>query len=568
MPNQSFSNPFQATRKDIGVGLENIMKAMYASKANEGGASRRSAAQDVKDTADAYKAQAEGDQIRRVESGVQDFVPNFAKSLVPENEVPNVMARNQTGIWPAFEDPRRQQSVVEGQGPVDWSPEKDLALNDAKRNAAYLGATKEANFKDLAASMEGAASDRSYQNDLLPPNIGLPSRVAVPADATKYVAPQMGLPSGPGMISAMPVQSTDENGVTTKPMSDGGSVSPIALSPSDIAMPPPVQSPAPPAAAAPAADMALPILPVDAKSRTNTDELLRRAQVAATHGRHQDATAFTGIANAARGQQEADFRELDKNKLHSIPGTGAFHDDQGNVYDANKSRILTGDQVREFQNKQAQSASTKIDVHNSEQAGTLRMKQAAEMEGRAIKARQYASVISSAADALEGYGGGWTAETQAKIGHLFPDSEYGKIASIDDVAKSIVNKNYNLARDAGTGQTSDFEAKGFIAAFPTLAATPNGRQFIKLFGQRMADREMAAASIYGEMADTGKRVDLREWSKRVDAAAPLFSSDEWKQIRELQAGGIGTAPPTGNSTLTPEQRKQYEAEARRKGLAK
>lgn len=565
MPTQRFVNPLQATRADIGAGLQNIMQAMYASKAN-GEASKRSAAQDVKDTADAYKAQAEGDQIRRVESGVQDFVPNFAKSLVPENEVPNVMARNKTGIWPAFEDPRRQQSVVEGQGPVDWSPEKDLALNDAKRNAAYLGATKEANFKDLAASMEGAASDRDLVATL---GQFLPSGKASAAAPAGPAMPQLSLPSGPGMISAMPVQSTDENGAVTKPMSDGGSVSPIALQPSDVTMPPPVQSPVPPAAvASPTTDLTAPAVQVDAKPRINTEALLNAA--AAVAGKHHEvSTALTGVATAARGQQEADFKERDRHNLKPLPGVeGAFYDDNGNVYDANKSRILSGDEARQLGLTQKRAGATKIDVglntfDKNDSAGLA--KQTNEMRSNAVKATEFAGTVQALAASLEGYGGGPMAEFQAKIGHYLPESEYGRIASVEDVVNSLRTKLATTVRASGSGATSDFEMKSYLASIPGLINTPQGRTMMAEIADRIAEREVAAADIYGKMAREAAKNEqdfsTGDWRRAVRAKlGNLFTPEEVRQMRD----GIGSPAPTGAAPQF--SRQQLEAEKRRRGL--
>lgn len=544
-----FANPY-TPRTEIGAGLQNIMTALFASKANTSGlagaAAHRTPSQDVKDQADALKSTAEAAQINRVESGVNDFVPNFAKSLVPENEVPNVMERNKTGIWPAFEDPRRQQSVTEGVGPVDWTPEKDLALNDAKRNSAYLNATKEANFKDLAASMEGAASDRELTATLgrfLPP-----AAAPAPAPAGPQ-APQFGLPSGPGM--AMPTQVDDGNGVITKPMAAGPAVTATPLA---VDAPPPAIS--------------APTVAVSGKAGINTEALLNAA--AAVAGKHHEvSTALTGVANAARGQQEADFRSRERNDLKPVPGVeGTFYDKDGNVYDANKSRILTGDQVRALGVTQKQAGATKIDIANNsfdKTGGAERAKQAQSMQSNAIKASEFSGTVQALAAALDGYGGGPMTEFQGKIGHYLPESEYGKIASVQNVVDSLRTKLATTVRASGSGATSDFEMKSYLASIPGLINTPNGRKMMAEVAERMAEREAVASDIYQSLAEKGP-VKIAEWRKAVRAqVGDLLTPEEIRQMRE---GMTAPAPAPVGSTAAQPSRQELEAEARKRGLLK
>lgn len=624
-------NPY-SPRTDIGSGMQNIMTALFANKAGAhaaGTGGHRSPAQDVRDQAEAEKARAETEQIRRVESGVNDFVPNFAKSLVPENEVPNVMERNKTGIWPAFEDPRRQQSVTEDVGPIDWSPEKDLALNDAKRNQAYLQATKEANFKDLAGSMEGAASGRDLENTLgqfLPSGKGATAAPAGPA------VPNLGLPSGPGMAKAMPIQTTDESGAVTKPYAEVGPIdmnrpkidnpdgsfstertitieaggkhfliptivngqqltpeqataawrsgknnevgvynSPEEAEQAAVARSqqignvrgPSTQSPVPPAASQGSAEATLqaPQVDVNDTGRIDTTALLNAA--AAVAGKHHEvSSALTGVANAARGQQEADFKEKEKNAWKPLPGVeAAFYNDKGNVIDANGSRELTGDEARALGIKSKQAGATKlnVDVNSFDRTGgAKRAEQAQTMQTNAIKATEFSGLVQALAAGLEGYGGGPMAEFQAKIGHYLPESEYGKIASAEDVVNSIRTKLATTVRATGSGATSDFEMRSYLASIAGLVNTPQGRKMMVDAANRIAEREAIASDIYQEMAQNGP-VKLSEWRKAVRSqVGDLFTPEQLRQMRE------GGSAPVGSSAQP--SRQELETEARRRGL--
>lgn len=181
--------------------------------------------------------------------------------------------------------------------------------------------------------------------------------------------------------------------------------------------------------------------------------------------------------------------------------------------------------------------------------GTKRAESVSDMNKSALRASRLSKTIGYLADALEGYSGGPITEFQGNVGRFFPESEYGKIASVQDLAKSVVGKAFQDVRQEGTGQVSDFESKTFISVFPTLAATPQGRQIIRSFAERSSERELVAADIYQRLADKGP-VSLVQWEKMVnDEAGPLFTPQEWEFIKQ-GAKASGTTlpkPPKGGS---------------------
>lgn len=202
-----------------------------------------------------------------------------------------------------------------------------------------------------------------------------------------------------------------------------------------------------------------------------------------------------------------------------------------------------------------------LDVNSFDKTGgAKRAEQAQAMQNNAIKASEFSGTVQALAAGLEGYGGGPMTEFQAKIGHYLPESEYGRIASVEDVVNSLRTKLATTVRASGSGATSDFEMKSYLASIPGLINTPQGRKMMAEVAERMAQREAVASDIYQEMAQTGP-VKLAEWRKAVRTqVGDLFTPEEVRQMRD----GIGTPAPTGSAPQF--SRQQLEAEKRRRGL--
>ena len=158
----------------------------------------------------------------------------------------------------------------------------------------------------------------------------------------------------------------------------------------------------------------------------------------------------------------------------------------------------------------------------------------------AMKAQDFAGSVRVLADVMEGYSGGPLTQFQSKIGQFFPESEYGKITSMDEMVNSIRTKMAPMVRATGSGATSDYEMKMYLSAIPSLATTPQGRQMMADLAERIAERELIASDVYSELAQQGP-VKLTEWRKRVrEQVGGLFNKDEVSIMR-----GKNTKVPEG-----------------------
>lgn len=183
-----------------------------------------------------------------------------------------------------------------------------------------------------------------------------------------------------------------------------------------------------------------------------------------------------------------------------------------------------------------------VDARSFEKtAGAERAKAVQERQTAAMKTSDFAGTVRLLTDVLEGYSGGPLTQFQAQIGRVFPESEYGKIASIDDLAKGLIGKAAPMIRATGSGATSDFEFKQFMAALPSLAATPDGRRMMADIAERMSEREIAASDIFTELAQKGD-VSLSQWRTETrKRLGGLFSKDE---LNLLRSGRTGRPPGT------------------------
>jgi hypothetical protein len=136
----------------------------------------------------------------------------------------------------------------------------------------------------------------------------------------------------------------------------------------------------------------------------------------------------------------------------------------------------------------------------------------------ANSAYDIANDIQIVEQGLRGMGGGPVAEFKAWAGKVMPgDSEWGKMASMNDLAKTIQVKLAPTMRAAGSGATSDFEMKAFMAAIPSLATTEKGRTLMARYSQRIADRAQIRAEIVNEIEQSGRLPTPREISDRMKA---------------------------------------------------
>jgi hypothetical protein len=136
----------------------------------------------------------------------------------------------------------------------------------------------------------------------------------------------------------------------------------------------------------------------------------------------------------------------------------------------------------------------------------------------ANSAYDIANDIQIVEQGLRGMGGGPVAEFKAWAGKIMPgDSEWGKMASMNDLAKTIQVKLAPTMRAAGSGATSDFEMKAFMAAIPSLATTEKGRTLMARYSQKIAERAQIRAEIVNEIEQSGRLPTPKEISDRMKA---------------------------------------------------
>ncbi len=160
---------------------------------------------------------------------------------------------------------------------------------------------------------------------------------------------------------------------------------------------------------------------------------------------------------------------------------------------------------------------SKAGASNISVSPQLGYKQAAETRGKefgkyAMEATQSAQATFDAAgdiamvvDGLRGMGGGPVAQFKAWAGTVMPPgTEWANMASMGELAKTVQTKLAPTMRMAGSGATSDFEMKAYMAAIPTLATTEKGRELMAKYANRTAERAQIRAEIVNDIEQSGR----------------------------------------------------------------
>lgn len=142
---------------------------------------------------------------------------------------------------------------------------------------------------------------------------------------------------------------------------------------------------------------------------------------------------------------------------------------------------------------------------------------AIELRKNADSAYRAADEVNYVVDALQGYGGGPLQTGKAWVGKFAPDTEWGRLASVSELANTVQAKLAPSMRAAGSGATSDFEMKMWMKAVPTLATTEQGRQLMQKYTTRVAERAAGRADIEAQVIDERGRVDYAEVTRRMKA---------------------------------------------------
>jgi len=160
--------------------------------------------------------------------------------------------------------------------------------------------------------------------------------------------------------------------------------------------------------------------------------------------------------------------------------------------------------------------------------------------------------VRAIVDALKPYKGGKLDEFKASLGTYFPDTSLAKMSSAADFANALRAKIAPTLRVQGSGATSDFEMKQFMAAIPSLAQYPEGRELLATYTQRFADRAAAAADIKAKMIEDGT-YSLKAFQTELKNAGfeRILSPEDLQKLNATQA-------PAATRDLSPAGRNAYE----------
>jgi hypothetical protein len=167
--------------------------------------------------------------------------------------------------------------------------------------------------------------------------------------------------------------------------------------------------------------------------------------------------------------------------------------------------------------------------------------------------------VRAIVDALKPYKGGKLDEFKASLGSYFPDTSLAKMSSAADFANALRAKIAPTLRVQGSGATSDFEMKQFMAAIPSLAQYPEGRELLATYTQRFADRAAAAADIKAKMIEDGT-YSLKAFQTELKNAGfeRILSPEDLQRLNAAkQSTGTGNQSTGAGSSLPPDVRRKY-----------
>jgi hypothetical protein len=181
-----------------------------------------------------------------------------------------------------------------------------------------------------------------------------------------------------------------------------------------------------------------------------------------------------------------------------------------------------------------------------------RIGKAVEAEEQAVGALNVANDVRGIVDVLKPYQGGKLDEFKAAIGSYLPDTSMAQIATANDLAVAIRARVAPTLRVPGSGATSDFETKQFLAAIPSLAQYPAGRELIAVYTEKLAQRAVAAADLRSQMIESGTySVKNFQQAMKEQGLDRVFTNAELATLRS------GKAPAEAGSSLPEDVKKKY-----------
>jgi hypothetical protein len=191
--------------------------------------------------------------------------------------------------------------------------------------------------------------------------------------------------------------------------------------------------------------------------------------------------------------------------------------------------------------KQRAGAPKIVNDFSAKTLATERAKGVSTAEEAAINAGTAASDVRAIVDVLKPYQGGPLQSLAATVGSYLPGTSLQQMSTANDVANSIRSRLAPTLRVAGSGATSDFEAKQFLNAIPSLMQTPQGRELMAVYSEKLANRAAAAADIRASMVEDGT-YSLKNFQQKLKEQGfdRVFTKEEIAALTNKKVEGQAT----------------------------
>jgi len=218
---------------------------------------------------------------------------------------------------------------------------------------------------------------------------------------------------------------------------------------------------------------------------------------------------------------------VDEKKQYGLPADSSF-------------QISTTGKISEI----VKAPLVKIDKGDSE-LQKLDAQQISAMSAKTNSAREFASNAAAINNLLKGTGGGVTVKVGAELATAL--GLPSQTADANALATALQTRAATQVRAAGSGSTSDLEFKAYLAVFPSLANSEQGRALMAKGLQAFADRDALIEKKARELFSQGKysAAAIAEYDRSLGSVL----GEEFKPI----LGQTGSAQRRDLRTPTPTQ---------------
>lgn len=241
----------------------------------------------------------------------------------------------------------------------------------------------------------------------------------------------------------------------------------------------------------------------------------------------------------------------------------------GYEYGSPEFRAQMQQEVTAGRTGRAKGAGTTITniMPGTKEAITTRGKEFGKFAQEALQASQSADDVASDIDlvvtGLRGMGGGPVAGFKSWAGQYLPaESQWGKMASMSELASTIQAKLAPTMRAAGSGATSDFEMKAFMRAIPTISTTEAGRELMLKYAQKIAERAQVRAEVVNDIEAEGRLPSPAEIKKRMSQrVGDRFFDERDKAFFGIKAKPGAQSAPAAKPAAPPPAKSDVRSQA-------